>query len=82
MKERILEIYQRQCGIIITEDKELIQSRIIESYQLMNVIVDLEEEFGIKFTPDEIGNLDYFKTVNDVERLVIDKINEKGGLHG
>jgi len=74
MREKILEICRGQCGREIAEDEELIRSRILGSFQLLELIVQLEEEFGVNLTPEDIGDLGHFRTVCDIEKLIMGKI--------
>lgn len=70
MINRILKICQRHCGHDITEDTDLIHSKRLESCQLMEIIIDLEDEFGFELEPEEIGNVQNFETVNAISSLI------------
>ncbi len=73
MRERIAEIVQAECGRMLSADEELIQSKKLKSVQLFAIVCALEEEFGVRFEPDEIGNLENFSTIDAMERLVARK---------
>ncbi len=73
MREKIAEIVRAECGGTLSEDEELIRSKKMKSAQLFAVICGLEEEFGIRFEPDEIGDLENFSTIDAMERLVARK---------
>lgn len=78
MREKIAEIVQAECGRVLSEDEELIRSRKMKSVQLFAIICALEEEFGIRFEPDEIGNTENFSTIDAIERLVARKCTQCG----
>ncbi len=73
MREKILEIIQTECGGVLSEDEELIRSKRMKSVQLFAIICALEEEFSVRFEPEEIGNLENFSTIDAIEQLVVRK---------
>ncbi len=78
MREKIAEIVQAECGRALSVDEELISSKKMKSAQLFAVICALEEEFGTELAPEEIGDIQNFSTIADIERLMLRKLAEKG----
>lgn len=78
MREKIVEIVQAECGRALSGDEELIRSKKMKSVQLFAIICALEEKFGIRFEPDEIGDLENFSTIDAMERLVAGKCAQNG----
>jgi D-alanine--poly(phosphoribitol) ligase subunit 2 len=50
-------------------DTDLMESGLLDSLTLVELIVGMEEEFGIKISFDEI-DLDNFSSVNKIARFV------------
>ncbi len=73
MREKIAEIVQAECGRALSADEELIRSKKMKSVQLFAIVCALEEEFSVRFEPDEIGDLENFSTIDAMERLVAGK---------
>ena len=76
MKEKILEICRDLCCKELSEDEELIQSGLLDSFKLMELICSLEEEFDITFFPEEISKLDNFFFVNKIDNFIAMKIQK------
>lgn len=66
MDKRIAEICENLCLKKLSWDEQLIVSGILDSYQIMELICKLEEEFDIKYEPEEITNLDNFSCINKI----------------
>jgi len=73
MREKIAEIVRAECGGALSVDEELIQSKRVKSVQPFAIICELEEEFGVRLEPEELGNLETFSTIGAMERLVVGK---------
>ncbi len=73
MREKIAEIVRAECGGTLSENEELIRSKKMKSVQLFAIVCALEEEFSVRFEPDEIGNMENFSTIDAMERLVTRK---------
>ncbi len=70
VENKIKEIFGKRVDLTgVTVDTTL-ESLDIDSLDLVEAMMDLEEEFGVQFTNDEILNL---KTVKDVVTLVENK---------
>lgn len=73
MREKIAEIVQAECGRALSADEELVRSKKMKSVQLFAIVCALEEEFSVRFEPDEIGDMENFSTIEAMERLVARK---------
>ncbi len=56
-------------GQEIGDETELVRSGIVESYGIVEVLLFLEEEFGVDI-PDEMLTPDDFRSVADIARCV------------
>ncbi len=70
MKETIQEMCKKLCCCEIAADEDLIASELLDSFKIMELICSLEDEFHIKFLPDEIQNLNNFSSVNSIFDIV------------
>jgi len=61
---------------MLSENEELLESKKLKSVQLFAIICALEEEFDVRFEPEEIGNLENFSTIGAMERLVAEKCGQ------
>lgn len=73
MKEKVLRICEKICCRTITSEELLLSDRM-DSFQIMELICSLEETFDIILSPDEIMDLDHFSTVDNILKLVTDKM--------
>lgn len=70
MEEKIMSICGKYCEREIGPDEELIKSKLISSFNLLEMICELEAEFGLEFQPEEIQKLEHFSTVSNIVALV------------
>ncbi|MDE6530345.1 MAG: acyl carrier protein [Lachnospiraceae bacterium] len=67
MLEKIAEMIAEQLhvspSVVITEDTSFKQDLRADSFELMELVMALEEEYGIKIEDEELEN---FETVGDV----------------
>lgn len=66
MKDKILEIISEECNINIYElddDSSFIEDLGLDSIQLMELVMILEEEFEIEMDEDDITSIE---TIGDV----------------
>ncbi|MCR5120432.1 MAG: acyl carrier protein [Lachnospiraceae bacterium] len=67
MLEKISELIIEQLhlaeGTVITEDTNFMNDLRADSFELMELVMALEEEYGLKIEDDDLEN---FKTVGDV----------------
>lgn len=59
----------------ITDDMSLVSDLSLDSIQILELIVELEKEFGFSCQPDEL-NLDMFNRFGDVINFVEKKLTE------
>lgn len=67
MEEKIKEILSSVLNVDVAEIDENSSPDTIEewdSLKHLNLIIALEEEFGIKFSTDEIGEMMNYKIIN------------------
>jgi len=72
--ERIKEIIESHCLKEIGEKDELLKSKLLDSFQLLEVICELEETYGIELSPEEIEDLDHFSSINNIKKLISEKL--------
>lgn len=76
MEERIQIICENICDQDIQPDEQLIITKVLDSFKIMDLICSLEEEFHIQFRPEEIMELEHFSSVNRITDLVTRKMAE------
>lgn len=73
MKDKIKTILKENIdeleGIEITNDLELITGGYIDSFDIINIITALEEEFDICISLDDLDIMQ-FDTVDSIEQLI------------
>lgn len=75
IEEKVLELCEDLCCQKLSADEQLIASGLLDSFKIMELICSLEEMFSIAFLPEEIMETDYFSCVNNIVRLVGNKIS-------
>lgn len=80
MKERILAICSELCCRELSVEEELIETGILDSFKLMELICSLEEKFNIVFSAEEIMELDHFSNVSCIADMVSRKKNGKDAV--
>ena len=63
ISELIIEQLHLSEGTVITEDTDFMNDLRADSFELMELVMALEEEYGLKIEDDDLEN---FKTVGDV----------------
>lgn len=73
MKERVIEIL---TGInpMIKSGVNLISEGIIDSFEVVNIVMELEEEFKIEIDPEDVI-AENFASVDSIIRLIEKTIN-------
>lgn len=74
MDYKIKEILREIKPDILKFDKDLINEGIVDSFDIVRIVAELEEEFNIQFNIEEIES-DNFKSVNNIINLVKNKID-------
>ncbi len=63
ISEMIIEQLHLSEGTVITEDTNFMNDLRADSFELMELVMALEEEYGLKIEDEDLEN---FKTVGDV----------------
>ncbi|MGI6191565.1 phosphopantetheine-binding protein [Eubacterium sp. F2] len=73
MEKQIVEIlrkhYHFKLGVRIEESTELINSGLAESFDITGLRKELEQAFGIQFSPEDL-EMDDFGSIERIEHLV------------
>ena len=66
MKEKILEVLKENNEEIVEDmDRDLLASGILDSFDIVDLVVDLEENFSIQIDVDLVTP-DHFRTGNSI----------------
>ena len=79
VKEVIMNLIQKKYTIDETVDLEkfnYIESGFVDSLGIIQFIAELEDEFSIEFSDEELASTE-FKTVGGVIKIVEEKIKQK-----
>lgn len=72
MEERVYDILEKiNKKIIQYEGDNMLEDEIVESMEIMDIVVQLEEELGIEIGPEFILP-EYFMSKESIVKLVID----------
>ena len=70
MREKIIELLEGINDEIVEDlNRDLLASGIIDSYEIVNIVVELEEALDIEIDP-ELVVPENFKTVNAIIKMV------------
>ncbi len=70
MRTQILELLQDINPEIVDDDSvELVEDEIIDSFDIANLVANLEEAFGIEIDGEDIIP-ENFNTISDIEALI------------
>lgn len=75
MQEKLLDIMEEVCDDEIVRedlDLDLFEEGLLDSLAIVEVLVAIEEEFGIRLSPTEYENED-LSTVRKIEQILTDK---------
>ncbi len=70
VEEMIEALIKKQCGEDVSRDKELLVSGVIGSFQLFEMICDLEETFDIRFRQEDLKEISYFSSVKAIMNTI------------
>ncbi|MDD5866048.1 MAG: acyl carrier protein [Lachnospiraceae bacterium] len=77
MREKILEILNDiDDSVDYLNEKSLIGDHILDSFGIINLVGELEEEFDISIGPEEMVQ-ENFDSVDDIEAMV-ERLAEEG----
>jgi D-alanine--poly(phosphoribitol) ligase subunit 2 len=68
MEDKVLDILEKICGVSdVREDRDidLFDNGLLDSLALIELIISIEEEIGLKIEPTEISRED-FTTPNEI----------------
>ena len=68
MKNQVLEVLKRVNESIV-DGVNLIEENIIDSFEVVNIVMELEEEFDIEIDAEEVVS-ENFETVDAITALV------------
>lgn len=68
--DRIKEIIKRHCLKEVQDDDELLKSGLLNSYQLLEVICELEDIYQVELSPEDIGDMENFSSVKSIRELI------------
>ena len=71
MEDKIKEVLAEIFGEKISDDFSKESTDKWDSLTHLDLIVKLEEEFGVSFTPDEIGSIESYQ---DIKKILNDKL--------
>lgn len=77
-EEIILEIIQRiteDLGATISMDTELMDTGVVDSVFIMELVAELEDRFGIEIAGEDILP-DYFENVSQISKMIGKYLNE------
>lgn len=74
MKEKLLKILEEVCDDEIGQDfdMDLMEEGLLDSLAMVELLVAIEDEFGIVLSPTEYEKED-FSTVNKIEKILQEK---------
>lgn len=73
MEEKILDVLKEYLTDNVSADDELLNSKILNSYDLVELICELETLCDIKFTRNDIQNMENWSTINNIINLIKSK---------
>lgn len=76
MTEEIIKICEDVCMAEISKEDELIAMGMLDSFKIIELVNSLEDKFNIKFSPEEISNMDIFCCVKNIVNFVNDKLSK------
>lgn len=66
LEKRVCELLKKQCGEEVSKGKDLLASGIIGSFQLFDLVCDLEDVFDIRFRQEDLKEVSHFSSVNAI----------------
>lgn len=74
MEKKVIDILDRVGCRQVKIDEELLETGILDSFKIMELICELETMFHIKLMPDEIVEMDNFSSVKNIVSFIERKI--------
>ena len=66
----IVRQYLTDEGIAVTEESNLKDDLGLDSFDIMNILIECEDAFGVRISDEVLGN---FITVKDIKRKLLEK---------
>lgn len=66
LEKTVFELLKKQCGEYVPKDRELLASGVIGSFQLFELICNLEETLEIRFRQEDLKEVSHFSSVNAI----------------
>lgn len=70
LEETVCALLKKQCGEYVPRDRELLVSGMIGSFQLFELICDLEETFDIRFQQKDLKEVSHFSSVDAIMDMI------------
>lgn len=70
LEETVCALLKKQCGERVPKDRELLTSGVIGSFQLLELICDLEETFAVQFRQEDLKEMSHFSSVNAIVDMI------------
>jgi acyl carrier protein len=73
LEAQITALFLKKMNLqVASVDTDLIQTRILDSLQMVGFLLHLEEEFGIELSLDDL-DVDNFRSITRIAELVADR---------
>lgn len=66
LEEMVCGLLKKECGEYVPRERELLASGMIGSFQLFELICDLEETFDIRFRQEDLKEVSHFSSANAI----------------
>ena len=66
----IVRQYLTDEGLAVTEESNLKEDLGLDSFDIMNILIECEDAFGVRISDEVLGN---FVTVKDIRRKLLEK---------
>lgn len=75
--DKIKKIIENYCLKEVEDEEELLKSDLLNSFQLLEVICELEDVYQVELSPEDIEDMDNFSSVKNIRNL-IDRKSQTG----
>lgn len=72
----IIEKLMKNVDVVLSEDMNLIDDLNFDSIQLINLIIEIEEQFGVEFNDSDLL-FDHFNRISDLCSLINQLLNKE-----
>jgi acyl carrier protein len=66
----IVRQYLTDEGLAVTEESNLKEDLGLDSFDIMNILIECEDAFGVRISDEVLGN---FVTVKDIKKKLLEK---------